>query len=118
MAVKHIAFTVYPVKDMARARRFYEKDLGLKLTLAAAQGRWVEYHLKNGAFALTTMIEDAKPAAGSALAFEVDDVDKLFKRLRAKKVAVKMAPFSTPVCRNAIIKDPEGNVLILHKKTR
>lgn len=31
MSVKHIAFTVYPVKDMARARSFYEQDLGLRL---------------------------------------------------------------------------------------
>ena len=27
--VTHIAFTMYPVKDLTRARRFYEEDLGL-----------------------------------------------------------------------------------------
>ena len=30
---KHIAFTVYPVTDMKRARAFYEGDLGLKSSL-------------------------------------------------------------------------------------
>ena len=33
--IKHIAFTLYPVTDMARARAFYEGALGLALWLAA-----------------------------------------------------------------------------------
>lgn len=30
--IKHIAFTMYPMTDMARARRFYEDTLGFRLT--------------------------------------------------------------------------------------
>lgn len=35
--IKHIAFTLYPVTDMARARRFYEETLGLRLTRREAR---------------------------------------------------------------------------------
>ncbi|MBI3552817.1 MAG: VOC family protein [Elusimicrobia bacterium] len=112
MAVKHIAFTVYPVKDMARARKFYEDALGLKLGGDYAGGQWIEYYLDNGCFALTTMFE----GSGSGISFEVDDVDKTFKELTAKGAESKMEPFATPVCRNAILHDPDGNVVGLHQK--
>lgn len=115
--VKHIAFTLYSVKDMAKARRFYEEDLGLKLT-NNFRGQWVEYHLDNGCFAITTMAEDVAPSAnsGGSIAFEVDDVDAVVNKLRVKKAVVKMEPFSTPVCRMAVVLDPEGNALSIHAK--
>ena len=116
--VKHIAFTMYPVKDMARARRFYENDLGLKVTNNCAAGAWIEYHLDNGCFAITTMAEDVAPSAnsGGSIAFEVDDVDAVVNRLRTKKTPIKMEPFLTPVCRMAVVLDPEGNALSIHAK--
>lgn len=115
--IKHIAFTMYPVKDMARARRFYEEDLGLKLT-NNFRDQWVEYHLDNGCFAITTMAEDVAPSAnsGGSIAFEVDDVDAMVNKLRGKKAVIKMEPFSTPVCRMAVILDPEGNAISIHAK--
>ncbi|MEK7388325.1 MAG: VOC family protein [Elusimicrobiota bacterium] len=115
--VKHIAFTMYPVKDMARARRFYEEDLGLKLT-NNYRDEWVEYHLDNGCFAITTMAEDVAPSAdsGGSIAFEVDDVDAMVNTLRGKKAVVKREPFSSPVCRMAVLLDSEGNVFSIHTK--
>lgn len=115
--VKHIAFTMYPVKDMARARRFYEEDLGLKLTHNFRE-QWVEYHLDNGCFAITTMAEGVTPGAssGGSIAFEVDDLDLMLGKLRAKKTVVKVEPFSSPVCRMAVLLDPEGNAFTLHAK--
>lgn len=117
--VKAIAFTMYPVKDMARARRFYEQDLGLPLA-RSFQDAWVEYDLDGGAFAITTMAEGVSPSAdaGGSIAFEVDDVDELVNALRAQGVRVKLEPFSTPVCRGAVILDPEGNAVILHQVTQ
>jgi catechol 2,3-dioxygenase-like lactoylglutathione lyase family enzyme len=42
--IKHIPFTLYPVTDMARARRFYEEMLGLRLIRREVrQFEWVEY---------------------------------------------------------------------------
>ena len=54
--IKHIAFTMYPVTDMVRARRFYEDTLGLRLTRCeASEFEWVEYDLDGGTFALTDL---------------------------------------------------------------
>jgi predicted enzyme related to lactoylglutathione lyase len=114
--IKHIAFTMYPVSDMARARKFYEEALGLALT-KNFRDEWVEYHLENGAFAITTM-SPVKPGAsmGGSIAFEVDDVDATVKKLKAAKAVVKVEAFDTPVCRMAIVLDSEGNALCVHAK--
>ncbi|MHB8423359.1 MAG: VOC family protein [Leptospirales bacterium] len=114
--VKHIAFTVYPVIDMNRAHTFYEGDLGLKTSMDF-EGKWVEYDLSGGCFALTTMMDGVSPAcsAGGKIAFEVDDVDGMVETFRRKGVHVIIEPLSTPVCRMAVVLDPEDNGVILHK---
>jgi predicted enzyme related to lactoylglutathione lyase len=119
--IRHIAFTLYPVTDMARARRFYEETLDLRLTRREAREfEWVEYDLDGGTFALTNLTEGGAPSAdaGGSIAFEVQNVDETVEQLRAKGVRVKLEPLSTPVCRLAVILDSEGNALTLHQATQ
>ena len=119
--IRHIAFTLYPVRDMARARGFYEETLGLRLTRREAhEFEWVEYDLDGGTFALTNLTEGGAPSAdaGGSIAFEVENVDETVEQLRAKGVRVKLEPLSTPVCRLAVILDSEGNALTLHQVTQ
>ncbi len=111
MAVKHIAFTSYPVKDMKKAREFYEKALGLTKG-GDFMGKWVEYYLDNGCFAITTMYQ----GTGSGIAFEVDDVDAVHAKLVAAGGKTLREPFDTPGCRISIVADPDGNGVQLHKK--
>ena len=82
--VKHIAFTVYPVTDMVRARAFYEGDLGLNPLIN--HEKWVEYDLSGVCFALTKMMEGVTPSAsaGGQIAFEVDNVGRMIETLRKK----------------------------------
>ncbi len=116
--VKHIAFTLYLVKDISRARRFYENSLGLKPT-KNYKDQWIEYHLGNGCFAIATMGKGKGPRSSSSqIAFEVDDVDAVVKRLRANGAVVKMEPNSGSVCRMADLLDTEGNPLTIHAKHR
>ena len=112
--VKHIAFTVYPVKDVKRARRFYEKALGLKLGGSFAEGKWFEYYLGNGCFAITNFFK----GKGVGLTFEVDDVEAMYARLLRMGAKKHVAPFATPVCLNAVLLDPDGNHFGLHSKNR
>ena len=119
--IKHIAFTVYPVTDMARARRFYEETLGLRLARREAhEFEWVEYDLDGVTFALTNVTGGGAPSAdaGGSIAFEVQNVDEAVEQLRAKGVRVKLEPLSTPVCRFAVILDSEGNAVTLHQVTQ
>lgn len=117
MKIKHIAFTMYPVKDMARARAFYEGVLGLGDGREAAAGKWVEYYLENGCFAITTMTP-VQPGAsmGGSIAFEVESLDAAMAKLAAANAIVKVPPFPTRVCRMAIVLDTEGNAVTLHEK--
>ncbi|MEO7109864.1 MAG: VOC family protein [Polyangiaceae bacterium] len=116
--IKRIAFTMYPVTDMARARKFYEEDLGLVKT-AEYGAKWVEYD-PGGCFAITTMIPDVKPSSnsGGSIAFEVDNLDELLASLKAKGVTVKMDNMDTPVCNMAVVLDTEGNAVTLHQLKR
>jgi predicted enzyme related to lactoylglutathione lyase len=119
---KKVAFTMYPVSDVARARKFYEETLGLQAGSAGNQGErwWVEYDLpEGGCLALTNFIPD-KPsdAAGGTIAFEVEDLDKLAADLKAKDVIFKGDIIQTPVCRMAVCLDSEGNSLLLHQLNR
>jgi hypothetical protein len=73
---KKVAFTYYPVTDVARARKFYEETLGLKSGSAGNQGDnwWVEYDLPGGGCLALTNFTKEKPSdsAGGTIAFEVD----------------------------------------------
>lgn len=119
--LKKIAFTMYPVSDMNRARNFYEKTLGLTMSKISAGGSWIEYDLEGGGcFAITTLAEGVKPGAnsGGSVAFEVEDLDSLVSQLKSDGVKFKLDIFPSPVCRMAVILDSEGNAVTLHQLNR
>lgn len=116
---KKVAFTMYPISDVARARKFYEETLGLKRGSMGNQGNqyWIEYDLpQGGCLALTNFIPD-KPsdAAGGTIALEVEDLDKLVADLKAKGVTFKGDIIHSPVCRMSVCLDSEGNSILLHQ---
>jgi predicted enzyme related to lactoylglutathione lyase len=114
--IKEIAFFVYPVSDMARARRFYEQDLGFKLD-GNWEDKWVEYDVKGVAFAISTVLEGHQPGSrGAAVAFEVDNLEAVITQLRSTGAPILADIFSTPVCRMAAVADPDGNGLIIHQR--
>lgn len=114
--IKSIAFTVYPVSDMARARAFYEGVLGLTLDYNYGD-EWVEYNLGDSTFAITTTDMGHIPGAlGAIIAFEVEDIDEFVNSLNEKSVKFVIDTFSTPVCRIAAIEDPDGNHISIHKR--
>jgi predicted enzyme related to lactoylglutathione lyase len=111
-----VAFTVYPVADMARSRRFYEDVLGLKVG-GAFGDQWVEYDVGGSTFAITTTDMGHPPGAkGAVVAFETADLDDAVKRLKQKAAPFVVEPFSTPVCRMAVIQDPDENHITIHQR--
>jgi catechol 2,3-dioxygenase-like lactoylglutathione lyase family enzyme len=74
--IEEVAFTGSSVTDMKRARAFYEDVLGLKLSAEMAGGKWIEYGVGSGTFAITNIDPTWTPSSqGTAVAFEVDDID-------------------------------------------
>ena len=120
LKVIEIAFSCYPVKDMARARKFYEDVLGLKPTMTIGEPggmQWTEYDIGSGTLALGAGAPDWNPRAdGCSVGLEVADFDAAIAHLRANNVTFKMEPFPTPVCHMALISDPEGNTICIHKR--
>ncbi len=113
-----IAFSAYAVNDMARARAFYEGSLGLKpaTVLDLPDGQWVEYELGPHTLALAR-VPGWKPGPdGGVIALEVADFDATVAALKSAGVRFRAEPFATPVCRMALVFDPEGNTLCVHQR--
>jgi predicted enzyme related to lactoylglutathione lyase len=114
--ITSIAFYCYPVSDVPGARRFYEDILGLKLA-SNFRDEWLEYELGEGTFAITTMdMTHVAGAKGGVIAFEVDHLDKTIAELKEKSVKFVLETTATSVCRFAVIVDPDGNEIIIHKR--
>lgn len=118
--VTEIAFSCYPVTDMARARKFYEGVLGLKATSVVGEPggmQFTEYDIASGTLALGAGAPDWKPTAtGCSVGLEVEDFEVAIAHLKANGVKFKMEPFPTPVCRMAFVYDPDGNAICIHKR--
>ena len=120
MKITEIAFSCYPVTNMARARAFYEGVLGLKVTHQSGEPggmEWVEYDIAHGTLSIGAGAPDWHPRSdGCSVGLEVEDFDAAIADLKAADVPFKMEPFPTPVCQMAFILDPDGNAICIHKR--
>ena len=121
MNITEIAFVGYPVTDIDRAREFYEQVLGLKTGQMAHEidgepGKfWIEYEIGEGTFAISNMWEpDSK--SGPSIAFEVEDFDAAIARLKETGSNIVAERIDSPVCKFALITDPDGNGITIHKR--
>lgn len=116
MKIKALAFVGIPVTDMKRARAFYEEVLGLKVSEEMMSGRWVEYALGNNTLAIANVGPEWVPSdQGTGAALEVEDFENAVKWLKNKQVTFSTEPYESPCCHMAIIQDPDGNNLVIHK---
>ena len=115
--ITEIAFTGVPVTDMKKARDFYEGTLGLKPAMESGGGMWVEYEIGPATFALGCYGDAWKPSAdGTCVAFEVDNFDSEVARLKSRNIKFDLEATESPVCRFAIVFDPDGNKVMIHKR--
>ncbi len=119
MKVIEIAFTGYPVTDLKRARQFYEAGLGLKpaRTFGDEKTGWVEYDIGPGTLSIGNGAPEWKPSPGGGSAgLEVDDFNAAVKHLKSRGYKFALEPFETPVCHMAVVSDPDGNSVTIHKR--
>jgi predicted enzyme related to lactoylglutathione lyase len=121
MKITEVAFIAYPVSDIHRARDFYEKTLGLSPgefdhELSDMPGKyWVEYEIGNFAFAISNAWEPSGQS-GPSVAFEVDDLEKAVSHLKQAGVTFVADHIESPFCSFALITDPDGNGITIHKR--
>jgi predicted enzyme related to lactoylglutathione lyase len=101
---------------MKRARSFYEEVIGLKVSEEMMGGKWIEYAVGDDTLAIANVGEQWLPSdQGTGAAFEVEDFDDAIKRLKDQHVRFAAEPFETPCCHMAVVQDPDGNKLMIHK---
>jgi len=116
MKIRRIGFVAILVTDIPRARKFYEHVLGLKVSDEMMSGKWIEYAVGDDTLAVANVSDTWKPSdQGTGAAFEVEDFDHAIARLKDRQVHFAAEPFETPCCHMAVIQDPDGNKLIIHK---
>ena len=117
------ATCMLPVKDMERARRFYDTSLGLQPLGGKPDGKFV-YRCGGTEIALFPKPEGTK-AQHTALSFRVDNIIDAIGLLKSR--GVTFADYNYPglktighVCvlgseKAAWFEDTEGNILCLHQ---
>jgi predicted enzyme related to lactoylglutathione lyase len=116
MKIKAIGFVGIPVTDIKRARGFYEEVLGLKVSEEMMGGKWIEYAVGEDTLAIANVGEHWTPSdQGTGTALEVENFDDAIKRLQDRQVPFAAEPFETPCCHMAVVQDPDGNKLMIHK---
>ena len=116
MKVKAIGFVGIPVRDIKCSRAFYENILGLQVSEEMMGGQWIEFAVGDDTLAIANVGEQWTPSdQGTAAALEMENFDDAIKRLRENQVRFAAEPFETPCCHMAVIQDPDGNKLIIHK---
>ncbi len=114
--VKEVAFVFYPVTDVARARKFYEGLLGLKVGMQIEFGPgqwWIEYDIAGQALAISNALPST---AQSALALEVADLDAALDAVKAAGFTLSRDVLEFPPCRMLQVKDADGNEVTLHQR--
>ena len=116
MRIKKIGFVAIPVTDIPRARKFYEDVLGLKASDEMMTGKRIEYAVGGDTLAIANVGEQWTPSdQGTGAALEVENFDDAIKRLKDRGVRFAAEPFETPCCQMAVVQDPDGNKLMIHK---
>ena len=112
-----------PVKDLERARRFYEQQLGLVPQGLKPDGKFV-YHCGGTELALFPRAEGTR-ATHTAISFKVGHIGEAVSELQRR--GVRFADYDLPglktvdhVCvlgseKAAWFEDTEGNILCLHE---
>ena len=116
MKVERIAFACIPVTDIKSARGFYEGVLNLRVAEEMMGGEWVEYEAGGDTIAITTANEQFRPSGqGISIALEVAHFDPAVTKLKDAAVPFALEPFDSPVCHVAVVQDPDGNKIMIHK---
>jgi catechol 2,3-dioxygenase-like lactoylglutathione lyase family enzyme len=116
--VQRTDFVGVNVRDRGRASDFYGATLGLERNPVSSD-EWPEFEAENVGLVLSTPEQkgggEYQPEYGIAL--RVADVAQSMKRLADAGVEFEFPdPYDSGVCHMAFFKDPDGNVLMLHRR--
>jgi catechol 2,3-dioxygenase-like lactoylglutathione lyase family enzyme len=117
MQVERADFVSVPVTDLARSIAFYRDTLGLE---QIGEGQWPEFQLgANVSLYLldpTNIGQEFSGPHSAPIALRVPNVESVRAELESRGVTFFGETFNTGVCHMAHFADPDGNVLMLHRR--
>ena len=113
MQVEQVDFVSVPTRDIARAVAFYRDVLGLPES-EFSKG---EVETRNVTLSFWNPVGEGEPfvANEAGIGLRVADVHAAVDEARTAGAAV-IGIEDTGVCHMGFVKDPDGNVLILHRR--
>lgn len=117
--IKEVAFFAYPCRNVGSTRAWYERFLGLAFAgpyIEHGVEKYNEAHIGESCFSLMSdeWLEGAA-GTGVGIAFEVADLLVSVAALKDQGIQVSDL-FDGPVCKQATLRDPEGNRITLHQR--
>ena len=113
MQVEQVDFVSVPTRDIARAVAWYRDVLGLHES-EFSEGEVETSNLTLGFWVPEKQGEPFVPN-GNGVALRVADVEAAVEEVRSSGAEV-LGIEDTGVCHMGFVKDPDGNVVILHRR--
>ncbi len=117
--IRKLKFVSIPVRDQERALDFYVNKLGFTLVTDQPMGpglRWIEVRPPKGETGMALFAPDGhenRVGSFTGVSMECDDVQKTYDEFKAKGVEFDKPPQTEPWGVMAIMKDSEGNLIVL-----
>ena len=117
--IKRIKFLGIPVRDQERALRFYTEKLGMRILTDqefSETQRWIELSIPGAETGIALYTPDGhEDRIGTFVntSLEVDNLERTYDELVARGVEFTGAPQKQPWGSFAVMKDSEGNQLVL-----
>lgn len=117
--ITHVKFISIPTRDQTRALRFYTEQLGFEIFTDQPfdeQQRWIELRIGSSGtrFVLFTPSGHEDRIGGFLNAsLACDDVEATYRQLQQRGVEFAAPPTRQPWGTFAILKDPDGNQIVL-----
>lgn len=117
--IKRIKFLSIPVRDQDRALHFYTEQLGFRILTDqefTEKQRWIELSIPGAETGLALFTpEGHEDRIGTNLntSWEVDNIEKTYAELVSRGVEFVGPPQKQPWGSFAIMKDSEGNQIVL-----
>lgn len=119
MKIRGVDFVVNYVPDLEEAVSFYRDTLDLELTLHNPEWNWAEFSIPPITLVLFGNYDGAPLAngkGGTGVSLAVEDLESATEELHRKGVAVEWGPHELSTCQVAMITDPGGNPIFIHRR--
>ena len=119
--ITHLKFASIPVRDQDAALAFYTEKLGFKVVTDQPMGpqRWIELRIGTSDTRVVLFTQDGhQDRVGTSFngSFACDNVEKTYEELKARGVEFAGPPQKQPWGTFAIVKDTDGNQLVLSSR--